>query len=190
MLNLYQKIQKIESLQAEADKATSEFKKKYNIDCLEHCSKCCRYDDVNATPLEFLPLAWHFYKCGKLDEVYEKLSNNQDSRCIFSILEDGKWGCTVYPSRGMICRLFGFASVVDKHGKPSFAACHTLKEANKEKIKEVCEKIISGGKTPIIADFYRKLQVLDFKLGDELVPINKAIKEACEVIYLHTAYSF
>ena len=188
MLNLYQKIQKIETIQAEADKATSAFKHRYKIDCLEHCSNCCRYEDINATPIEFLPLAWHFYKTGQLEEIYKKVSEINKPQCVFSVFEDGKWGCSVYPTRGMICRLFGFASVVGKHGKPCFAACHTLKQSDSEKIQLVCNKINNGGKTPIIAEFYRKLQVLDFKLGDELVPINQAIKEACEIIFLHTAY--
>ena len=48
--------------------------------------------------------------------------------------------------------------------------------------------INTGSKTPVIADFYRKLNMLDLNLGDELVPINQAIKEACEIIYMHEAY--
>ena len=79
MLNIYQKIQKIESLQAEADKATKAFKVRYNIDCIEHCSKCCRYNDINATPLEFLPLAWHFYKTGQLEQLFEKISTVEET---------------------------------------------------------------------------------------------------------------
>ncbi len=188
MLNLYQKIQKIESIEAKADKATAAFKKRYNIDCIQYCSKCCRYDDINATPLEFLPLAWHFYKSGMLDELYEKVSNRKDSHCVFSLLEGGKWGCSVYPSRGLICRLFGFACVEDKHGKPCFAACHSLKVDNIEKINKINKRISVGGRTPVISDFYRNLSLVDLTLGEELVPINQAIKEACEVVYLHTAY--
>ena len=188
MLNLYQKIQKIETIQAEADKATKAFKNRYGIDCLEHCAECCKYKDINATPLEFLPLAWHFYKSGQLEEVFEKISNHKEPQCVFSVFEDGKWGCKVYPTRGLICRLFGFASVEDKHGKSCFAACHSLKINCPDRIKLICEKIDSGGKTPIISDFYRKLSMLDLNLGDELVPINQAIKEACEIIYMHTAY--
>ncbi len=188
MINLYQKIQKIETIQAEADKATKSFKSRYHIDCLEHCSKCCRYENVNATPLEFLPLAWHFYKCGQLDYIFDKINNHKEPQCIFSVLEEGKWGCSVYPSRGLICRLFGFASVEDKYGKPCFAACHTLKEHCPCKIQDICKKIHSSGKTPIISQFYREMSMLDLDLGEKLMPINQAIKEACEIIYLHTAY--
>lgn len=188
MLNLYQKIQKIESIQAEADKATKSFKNHYHIDCIEHCSKCCRFEGVNATPLEFLPLAWHFYKTGQLESIFEKVSNFIGPQCVFSILEDGKWGCSVYPTRGLICRLFGFSSVEDKHGNACFAACHSLKEKIPDQIKLINNKIVSGGKTPIISQFYRKLAMLDLESGEELVPINQAIKEACEIIYIHTAY--
>lgn len=188
MLNLYQKIQKIESLQAEADKETTAFKRRYGIDCLEHCSKCCQYNDITASPLEFLPLAWHYYKAGQLDELVEKLANSQGTRCVFSVSKDGCWGCCSYPARGMICRLFGFASIQDKHGKSSYAPCHSLKVYCPEKIQSICEKIHNGGRTPIIANFYRKLSVLDLGLGEEMLPINQAIKRACEIIYMHTAY--
>lgn len=189
MLNLYQKIQKIESLQAEADKETSAFKKRYNIDCLIHCSKCCQYDGITASPLEFLPLAWHYYKIGQLDELIEKLMNSHGgTRCVFFVSNNGSWGCCSYPARGMICRLFGFASIQDKYGKASYAACHTLKSECSERIQDICNKIRNGGKTPIIANFYRKLSVLDLGLGDEMLPINQAIKRACEIVYMHTAY--
>lgn len=188
MLNLYQKIQKIESIQTEADKATNSFKKKYKIDCIEHCSKCCRFEGVNATPLEFLPLAWHFYKVGKLEEIFHLVSNYNEPQCVFSVLEKGKWGCSVYPSRGLICRLFGFSSVEDKHGKACFAACHSLKETNPNLVKNINDKVLAGGKTPIISQFYSKLASIDLSIGEELVPINQAIKEACEIVYIHTAY--
>lgn len=188
MLNLYQKIQKIETIQTEADKATKAFKNRYQIDCIEYCAECCKYNDINATPLEFLPLAWHFYKCGKLEELFERVSNYNKPQCIFSVFENGRWGCCVYPTRGLICRLFGFASVEDKHGKACFAACHSLKEKKPELVQHICQMINAGGKTPVIADFYRKLNMLDLNLGDELVPINQAIKEACEIIYMHEAY--
>lgn len=188
MQNLYQKIQKIESLQAEADRATAAFKKRYDIDCLQHCAECCKYNDINASPLEFLPLAWHFYKVGMLDQIFEKASTTESKQCIFSVFKDGSWGCSCYPTRGMICRLFGFACVSDKHGVPTYAVCHTLKEKCSEKMNSICEKIHKGGKAPVIADFYRKLAGLDLSLGEELVPINQAIKEACEIVYMHTAY--
>ena len=153
-----------------------------------HCSKCCLYDDINATPLEFLPLAFHLYKSGLLEEVIEKINNKNDSRCIFSVFENDKWGCSVYPSRGLICRLFGFASVLDKHEKPCFAASHSLKENCPEKIQQICKKIASGEKSPVIPIFYRKLAMLDFQLGEDLLPINQAIKEACDIVYMHNAY--
>lgn len=188
MLNLYQKVQKIESLQAEADKATASFKKRYDIDCQEYCSECCQYDDINATPLEFLPLAWHSYKTGQLEQLFQKVSETDSKKCVFLTKENGKWGCTCYPSRGMICRLFGFSSIKDKHGKCCFAECKTLKKCCPDKTKEICEMIHNGSKTPVISDFYRKLSTIDMTLENELVPINQAIKEACEIVYLHTAY--
>ena len=188
MQNLYQKIQKIESLQAAADRATAAFKKRYNVDCLQHCAECCKYNDINASPLEFLPMAWHLYKTGQLEDFFEKISKTDSKQCIFSVFKDDRWGCTCYPSRGMICRLFGFACTKNKLGKPAFAACHTLKHSFPDKINTICQKVTISKRVPVIADFYQKLSMLDLNLGEELIPINQAIKEACEIVYMHTAY--
>ncbi len=188
MLNLYQKIQKIESLQAEADRATASFKKRYHVDCIEHCAECCKYSQIEANPLEFLPLAWHYYKIGQLEQLFDRVSNWDGAQCVFSVLDKDKWGCSVYPTRGMICRLFGFSSVMDKTGKPNFACCHTLKVAQPEKMKCICERVHSSGKTSIISNFYQRLSDIDFGFEQEMVPINQAIKEACEIVFNHVGY--
>ena len=36
--------------------------------------------------------------------------------------------------------------------------------------------------------FSEPVDDVDLDLGEKLMPINQAIKEACEIIYLHTAY--
>ena len=189
MKTLYQKIQRIESLQAKADEQTSYFKKHANIDCLEHCAECCRYDDIEATPIEFLPLAWHAYKLGLIDEWLEKLSNNNSKQCIFSVFEDGKWGCRVYPVRGMICRLFGFAAVKNKCGKNELAVCHTIKEKCPDIAIKASEYTKKGGKTPVLEEFYSLLSDIDFTLANEYFPINEAIKQALVIVQTHTYYS-
>ena len=40
MISLYQKIQKVETLQKLADNQTLKFKHLMKIDCLKHCAEC------------------------------------------------------------------------------------------------------------------------------------------------------
>ena len=189
MKSLYQKIQRIESLQNNADEHTSLFKKHAKIDCLEHCAECCRYNDIEATPLEFLPLAWHAYKLGLIDEWYEKLFDCSSKQCFFSVFEDGKWGCKVYPVRGMICRLFGFAAVKDKNGKHVLAICHTMKEKFPEIALKASEYVKNGGLVPVLEEYYSQLSDIDFNLAKEYYPINEAMKHAFEIVLNHLCYA-
>ncbi|HNW10909.1 MAG TPA: hypothetical protein PKI71_06050, partial [Candidatus Rifleibacterium sp.] len=86
MITLYHKVQKIESLQKSIDKDTRIFKLSAGIDCEKHCAECCRYHDINATPLEFLPFAWHACRLGQLDQWFDQLEKNESRQCIFTKL--------------------------------------------------------------------------------------------------------
>ena len=189
MKSLYQKVQRVESLQKKADEQSALFKKHAHIDCLEFCADCCRYNDIEATPIEFLPLAWHAYKLGFIDEWLEKLCNNNSKQCIFSAFEDGRWGCKVYPVRGMICRLFGFSAVKDKNGKHVLAVCHTIKEKSPNMAVKASEYAKKGGKIPVLEEFYSQLSDIDFTLANEYFPINEAIKQALIIVQNHVYYA-
>jgi len=89
----------------------------------------------------------------------------------------------------MICRLFGFAAITDKNGRPLFAACRPLKQSSPQIVQNVADYLTKGGKMPVIANYYRKLSAIEPGLGNEMMPINQAIKKALEVIYFHFAYS-
>ena len=189
MLSLYHRIQKIESLQKAADKDVRLCKSHTGLACLQHCAKCCSYEDITASPAEFLPFAWHAWRVGLLDQWFDELDRHDSNTCLFARFNEGEWGCRIYPSRGMICRLFGFAATTDKYGRPLFAACRPLKQNNPQIVQTVADYLAKGGKMPIIASYYRKLGVIEPGLGNEMMPINQAIKKAFEVIYFHFAYS-
>lgn len=188
MITLYHKVQKIESLQKSIDKDTRIFKLSAGIDCEKHCAECCRYNDINATPLEFLPFAWHAYKLGQLDQWFDQLEKNESRQCIFAKLVDNCWGCSIYPARGFICRLFGFAASTDKNGQPVYGACRILKQKQPEKVARACKFVASGGRVPVMASYYRQLATIDPTLGNQFMPINDAIKKALEIVYFHLHY--
>lgn len=188
MSSLYQKIQRTETLQKTIDRDIRQFKLFNRIDCLEHCSECCRYDNIQATALEFLPFAWHTYRLGLLESWLEKLENHHEPQCVFYRNRNEEWGCSIYPVRGLICRLFGFSASLDKNGNPAYAACRILKQNCPEVVKSASERLKNGGRIPVISKFYRRLATIDPVSGNEFMPLNQAIKKALETVYLHYYY--
>lgn len=188
MGSLYQKVQRIETLQKTIDREIRQFKLANAINCLQNCSECCRYNDIQATPLEFLPFAWHAYRLGQLEFWLEKLENTSDNQCVFYLNRQDSWGCTIYPVRGLICRLFGFSGSTDKNGKPVYGACRILKQSMPETIEKARERLKNGSRIPIISAFYRRLATIDPVTGNEFMPLNRAIKKALEIVYFHGIY--
>ncbi len=188
MINIYQKIQKVETLQRRVDREIASFKRQACIDCYHHCIECCSYNDVQATPLEFLPFAYHALKLGLIDQWHEEISRHNSSLCFFRRSENDVWGCRIYPVRGLICRLFGFSAVTNKLGKPEYAACKVMKHNWPDKISQIRDAVARGGKIPVISSYYRRLASIDPCLGQDFMPINAAMKKAIEIIYFSVAY--
>ncbi len=190
MNSLYQKIQKVETLQNSIDREIKIFKTNSGIDCPRHCSECCNYQDIMATPLEFLPFAWHAFKIGQLDYWFDELERSPDEqRCVFYRGDTQNWGCQIYPTRGLICRLFGFSAITDKTGKPVYGACKVLKQQKIDLVNKTRELISQRSRIPVMAHQYSKLASIEPVWGNELLPINQAIKKSLEIIYFHFAYA-
>lgn len=188
MLPLYHRIQKIESLQKAADKEVKKGKNHTGLACLPHCAACCAYQDIEASPAEFLPFAWHAWRLGLLEQWFDELDRHDSKICLFARFNEGEWGCRIYPARGLICRLFGFAATLDKNGRPVFAACRILRQNRPELVKAVDAYLSKGGKMPIIANYYRQLSAIEPVSGREMLPVNQAIKKAFEIVYFHFQY--
>ncbi len=66
--------------------------------------------------------------------------------------------------------------------------CKIIKEGQKEKYDESTDLINNGLPVPIFTDYYMNLSQIDFKLGNTIVPINKALKLAIEEVLQYYAY--
>lgn len=188
MISIYQKIQKVETLHRQIDQEISRFKSRFAIDCIEHCSECCSYDQIQATPLEFLPFAYHTQRLGLIEQWYDELEKHGGPLCFFRRLENHSWGCRIYPVRGVICRLFGFSATTDKLGHPIFAACRVLKSRVPDQVTRIREQIAHGGRIPVLSSYYRRLASIDQFLGNEFMPINLALKKSIEIVYFKMSY--
>jgi Fe-S-cluster containining protein len=182
----------VEKLFHDLDSEISEFQSHTKLSCVAGCGKCCNHPELDASPLEFLPWAYHLYLNGEAAKVLTTLNNTTSDTCIIyspiSLLEKEKGSCSNYKYRGLICRLFGFGANTDKYGKLRLVTCKIIKEGQKENYEQSTDLINKGLPVPIFTDYYMNLSQIDFKLGNIIVPINKALKLAIEEVLQYYAY--
>lgn len=189
-MTLENKVQLVEGLFDQLEKETNQFQKTSGIGCVSGCGKCCTYPTIEASPLEFLPWAFHLFLSGKAEDMLAKLNSNPSVSCLLltpvSVL--GKGHCGDYKYRGLICRLFGYAANRDKYGNLRLATCKIIKEEQAENYHATNEAIAKGLYVPIFTDYYMQLNQIDFHLGNKIMPINKALKTALEEVLQYYTY--
>lgn len=191
-MTIKQKVEAVEKLFNSLDQEISHFKSFTGIYCYSSCGKCCNKQDIEASPLEFLPLAFHWFKTGRAQEFYDKLENNQSLNCIvyspLSILDQNQGSCSEYPYRGLICRLFGYGANRDKYGELRLLTCKLIKDGQIENYTKAIDLLKNNVKVPVFTEYYQKLMQIDFQLARDILPINKAIKIALETVMQYYAY--
>lgn len=191
-MSIKDKVLQVENVFATLDDDIARFQKATGLGCISGCGACCKKPDIEATVLEFLPLAYHLFKTNRDIEVLENLERiNNTPPCTFfsTILPDNQTGlCTIYLHRGLICRLFGFSATKDKEGRPVLATCKIIKNELSDRYKQAVKAIDTGEFVPVMNQYYMKLLAIDHELGNKFYPINEAIKIAIEKVSLSCAY--
>ena len=192
-MSLEAKVRLVEGLFEQLDLEIAQFQNQTKLHCLAGCGKCCTNPTMEASPLEFLPWAFHLFLIGKAEDTYKELcTKEKHSVChIYSPLNliDFTLGkCGEYKYRGLICRLFGYAATKDKYGQQRLVTCKIIKENQQQFYNEALENIKNGLYVPLFTDYYMQLNQIDFHLGNVVVPINKALKLALEEVLQYYAY--
>jgi hypothetical protein len=184
------KVQQVENLFNKLDLETTQFKKASGTGCVAGCGKCCTYSNVEASPLEFLPWAFHLFINGEAEKTLQKLKETNSATCIIykplSVIDQGR--CSNYKYRGLICRLFGYAANTDKYGNLRLATCKIIKEGQAEAYKTTTEAISKGLYVPVFTEYYMQLNQIDYTLGNIIVSVNKALRLAIEEVLQYYAY--
>lgn len=187
------KVRRVQRVFDQLEKETAAFKASSGIHCLPGCGNCCTKPNIEASTLEFLPFAFHLFINRQHNHVKERLNQKTDSICVLfqptlSAAYDYKTGrCGEYQYRGLICRLFGYAATRDKNGKAVLSTCKWIKAGQADKIESVKEQVESG-KIPHYLQYYQKLIQIDFRLGQDYHPINKAILRAIHEVENYYQY--
>lgn len=188
-MSIVRKVKAIERLFAGLDLEISKFQSATGLHCISGCGKCCTKPDIDASPLEFLPLAFHWFKNHQAEAMLEQLKASQNPVCsIYSATGINTGSCSMYQYRGLICRLFGYGASRDKLGELRLVTCKLIKEQQVESYQEAIELLSRNEYVPIFSDYYKKLMQIDFKMGNLFLPINEAIIEAIEAVLSYYTY--
>lgn len=191
-MSIVRKVKAVERLFDRLDVEIKAFQAASGIHCVAGCGKCCTKPDIEASVLEFLPLAYHWFLEGKAEEMMDRLNSETSPICIvyspLSLENQLKGSCSTYRYRGLICRLFGYGAGKDKFGQLRLVTCRIIKEEQVTNYEQAVALLQQNTYVPVFSDYYKKLLQIDFKLGGELLPVNQAIKEALEAVLHHYAY--
>jgi uncharacterized protein len=191
-MSIKRKVKAVERIFKSLDEEIEILKKQTGIHCLVGCGKCCTKPDIDASPLEYLPLAFEWFKQGIAAEKLQFLKENKSLICSnyspLSLADQDSGNCSIYQYRGLVCRLFGNAASRDKNGDLKFVTCKLIKENNHGAVELATDLLQRNKYVPVFSDYYRKLYQVDFKLASQIHPINTAIAIALEEVMSYYAY--
>ncbi|ARV06208.1 hypothetical protein BTO04_05595 [Polaribacter sp. SA4-10] len=189
-MSVERKVQLVENLFNQLEQENIQLKKTSGIGCVAGCGKCCTYSNIEASPLEFLPWAFHLLLNGEAEKTLTLLNKTESATCFIykPLSEINQGSCSNYKYRGLICRLFGFAANTDKYGNLRLATCKIIKEGQTDKYNSTAEAMKKGLYVPVFTEYYMQLNQIDFKLGNIILPVNKALKMALEEVLQYYAY--
>lgn len=183
------KVKAVEGIFKALDRDIRKFQEQSGLQCASNCGECCKKPDIEATVLEFLPLAYHLHKSGRTDAILDKLESNPDDAICVLFNPFGLGGnCSEYAYRGLVCRGFGYSAGVDKYGQKVLYTCKIIKLLDHELYEQAVADIREGQFIPVLRDYYYRLYAIDFQLTQKHYPINQCIRLAIETIYFYYAY--
>ena len=180
-----------EALLAELGAATDAYAAASGLRCREGCGQCCLRPGIETQVVELLPLARALLASGEADAAYERAGADPDGRCVFyrpSGPDETRGRCGQYALRPSLCRLFGFAAVSGKDGRPpALAACHWHKRLTPDTVATAQQAIDGGAEVPLFSAWTMKFRLLaPTPALAERLPINRALMRAIEKMDLAT----
>ena len=175
--------QAVQAIYADIDAAVARFQAHSGLVCPPGCGQCCLFGRVEATVLEFLPLAFELHRQQQAEELLDDLLlASPGPRCLLYQADRialGEGGCGQYAGRPLVCRLFGFAGNRDRQGVARLAVCRTMKEQGSREVPFVSHP---DDGMPIFAEAGMRLTSLHPSYGTHRLPINRALAEALTIV--------
>ena len=192
-MSIERRVQLVEALFEKLDTQISTFQHKTNLKCQSGCGHCCTNPTIEASPLEFLPYAFHLFLNGQAETTLTTLKTKQNTTIChlyspLNIVDNTIGRCGNYKYRGLICRLFGYAASNDKFGQKRLVTCKIIKEGQQHAYQDTQDAINKGLYIPMFTEYYMQLSQIDFTMGNVIVPINNALILAIVAVLQYYAY--
>ena len=185
---LPQKVRAVRRVYARLDADIAWMQKASGLHCLSGCGECCKKPDIEATPIEFLPLALDYFDRGEAEAVHAQLAESSTTCFVFRPHLTSFGGlCNAYPDRGLICRLFGFTARINRLNQPELVTCKFIKSEQATEFEAWKREMASGTSVPIMTNYYSRIASIDQGLN-AMMPINQAMRKALEVVMHYYAY--
>ena len=180
----------VEEVYEKLDEHITQTRLKTGMRCSHLCNLCCSTTNIEASPIEFIPLASWLYETGKVDEFLIHLEkSSKTGHCpLFArdAWKEGKGGCLNYAKRGLVCRLFGFGYRPDRDGLAELVTCKTMKDSIPAAVSKARQLGIEAPEEiPFFGNYAMQLYSIDPDLAIQHLPINQAIRLAIEKLYFH-----
>lgn len=107
----------------EAQLATDRFQQHFGVYCPDGCGTCCEHFVPELTEAEASLIAAYILLIKEDESLLERLQAHEGEAPCPLYDASSPYHCTVYPARGLICRLFGACPSEDKSGSAVFRKC-------------------------------------------------------------------
>jgi Fe-S-cluster containining protein len=178
------------ALYRSADEQTAALATATGLACPSGCGHCCQHHKPEVTVADMMPVAEAVVRDGRGDGLYELARARGGAEpCVFFVPGRLPGGCTMYELRPLLCRLFGFAAVRNKHGRAELAVCHVHKEETPAVAASAAAHVAAGGAVAMFAELQAEADGLDPDRARSQLPINLALVQALEIVLLRQQLS-
>jgi len=168
-------------LYQDADRASAALSRATGLACPPGCGECCARHDPHVTVADVEPLAEAAVADGSAEGALDRALAAPAGPCVYYEAGRLPGGCTVYALRPVLCRLFGFAAVRDKHGRPALAVCEVHTAATPDVAARAAAHVAAGGEVAQLAEYQARADGLaPDPSRTEQLPINVALARALE----------
>ena len=171
------------------DAEIAAFQDATGLGCPTGCGHCCETQTPYVNVADMEPIARDLVARGAGETVYDHaVAAVSGTPCV--LYEPGRLpgGCTEYELRPMLCRLFGFGAVRDKHGQARLALCRIHGREVPEAAARAVAFVDGGGAVPSFADWQAEADAVAPDGLREQMPINEALARALERELLRARY--
>ncbi|MEZ4399451.1 MAG: YkgJ family cysteine cluster protein [Kofleriaceae bacterium] len=173
-----------QALYAEADQQAAAVVAAVGLACPTGCGACCVTLPPHVSLGDLAPIAAAAIVDGTAEAILARAVAGATGPCALYDPTRPGGGCTVYPLRPVVCRLFGAGAVRDKRGGLALAVCRVHQAADPATVQRAQAYVDGGGAVPAFAEFHERAQQCDDGAA-AVLPINQALAIALGRALLH-----